>query len=78
MKTPINFETEIGEGNDLTQLRVIGRFGLAIALFIAAMLIIPNPASGRLAIAILALIIGGISGLMMWRGKRALNRGKNA
>ena len=78
MKTPINFETEIGEGNDLTQLRVIGRFGLAIALFIAAMLIIPNPASGRLAIAILALIIGGISGLMIWRGKRALNRGKNA
>ena len=78
MKTPIDFKTEIGSGNDMAQLRVIGRFGLAIALFIAAMLIIPNPVEGRMAIATLALIIGGISGLMIWRGKRALNRGKNA
>lgn len=65
MKTPIDFETEIGEGNDLAQLKVIGRFGVAIALFIAAMLIIPNPLGGRLAIAFLALIIGGVSMLML-------------
>ena len=65
MKTPIDFETEIGGGNDLAQLKVIGRFGVAIALFIAAMLIIPNPLGGRLAIAFLALIIGGVSMLML-------------
>ena len=65
MKTPIHFETEVGEGNDLAQLKVIGRFGLAIALFIATMLIISNPLGGRLAIAVLALIIGGVSTFML-------------
>ncbi len=68
MKTPINFDTEIGEGNDLAQLKVIGRFGISIAIFIAAMLVIPNPPGGRLAIAVLALTIGGISMLMIRKG----------
>jgi len=71
MKTPIDFETEVGEGNDLAQLKIIGRFGLSIALFIAAMLIIPNPLGGRLAIAVLALIIGAISTLMLKAGSKS-------
>ncbi len=70
MKTPIDFETEVGKGNDLAQLKVIGRFGLAIAAFIGAMLIIPNPAEGRLAIAALAIIIGCVSLLMVVAGSR--------
>jgi len=70
MKTPIDFETEVGAGNDLAQLKVIGRFGVAIAVFIALMLLIPNPVSGRLAIAILALIIGIVSCLMIKVGSR--------
>lgn len=70
MKTPIDFDTEIGTGNDLAQLKVIGAFGVAIAIFIALMLIIPNPPSGRLAIAILALVIGSVSGLMIKAGSR--------
>lgn len=65
MKTPVDFEKEVGEANDLAQLKVIGGFGAAIAIFIALMLIIPNPASGRIAIAALALIIGSISALMI-------------
>lgn len=68
MKTPIDFEAEIGVGNDRAQLKVIGWFGAAIAIFIAAMLIIPNPPTGRLAIAALALIIGGVSALMIRNG----------
>lgn len=68
MKTPIDFEAEIGVGNDRAQLKVIGWFGAAIAIFIAAMLIIPNPLTGRLAIAALALIIGGVSALMIRNG----------
>lgn len=70
MKTPIDFDTEVGAGNDLAQLKVIGRFGAAIAVFIALMLIIPNPAGGRFAIAVLALIIGGISALMIRAGSK--------
>jgi len=73
MKTPIDFETEVGAANDLAQLKVIGRFGAAIAGFIGLMLIIPNPTGGRLAIAALALIIGCVSVLMMKAGSRQIN-----
>ncbi|NNE59136.1 MAG: hypothetical protein HKN36_13600 [Hellea sp.] len=71
MKTPIDFKAEIGAGNDLAQLKTIGRFGLAIATFIGFMLIIPNPVGGRIAIAALALIIGGISALMIRAASRS-------
>jgi SSS family transporter len=71
MKTPVDFDDEIGAANDLLQLKVIGKFGAAIALFIAAMLIIPNPPDGRLAIAALALTIGALSGLMIRQGSKA-------
>lgn len=71
MKTPIDFETEVGEGNDLAQLKVIGKFGAAIAIFIAFMLLIPNPLNGRLSIAALSLIIGCISALMIKAGSNS-------
>jgi len=76
MKTPIDFDAEIGQGNDLAQLKVIGWFGSAIAVFIALMLIIPNPTGGRLAITTLALIIGSVSALMIKAGSKQL-RSKN-
>ena len=65
MKTPIDFETEVGAANDTAQLKVIGTFGAVIAGFIGLMLFIPNPLEGRLAIASLALIIGSVSALMI-------------
>jgi hypothetical protein len=68
MKTPIDFEAEVGQGNDQRQLKVIGIFGAAIAAFIAAMLLIPNPLGGRVAIASLAFIIGAVSTVMIRRG----------
>ena len=76
MKTPIDFDAEIGQSNDLAQLKVIGWFGAAIAVFIALMLIIPNPVDGRLAITTLALIIGSVSALMIKAGSKQL-RSKN-
>jgi len=76
MKTPIDFDAEVGQGNDLAQLKVIGWFGAAIAIFIALMLIIPNPTDGRLAITALALIIGNVSVLMIKTGSKEL-RSKN-
>lgn len=72
MKTPIDFEAEVGESNDLAQLKTIGWFGAAIAVFIALMLFIPNPADGRLAIIALALIIGCVSVLMIKAGSKAI------
>ena len=73
MKTPIDFDTEVGQGNDAAQLRVIGKFGLAIALFIAAMLIIPNPLGGRLTIAVLALTIASMSAVMIRSGSKGVS-----
>ena len=74
MKRPIDFKTEVGEGNDMAQLKIIGRFGLTISAFIALMLVIPNPTAGKLSIASLALIIGAISLLMIKAGSKAKYR----
>lgn len=71
MKTPIDFEKEIGEGNDHSQLNIIGRFGIAVTGFITLMLLIPNPLPGRLVILVLALMIGAISLLMLKAGKQS-------
>jgi len=70
MKTPIDFEKEIGEGNDTKQLTAIGGFGASVAVFIGLLLFIPNPIEGRLAILALALVIGGVSALMIWAGRK--------
>lgn len=77
MKTPIDFEKEIGESNDLIQLNAIGRFGMAVAGFIALMLLIPNPLEGRIVILVLAAIIGVISVLMLKAGKQPIITAKN-
>jgi len=74
MKTPIDFETEVGEGNDLAQLNVIGKFGAAIAIFIALILFIPNPIEGRITIAALALVIGTVSVLMIKAGSSQISK----
>ncbi len=71
MKTPIDFEKEIGVGNDLRQLTVIGRFGTAVAAFITLLLFIPNPMEGRFAILTLALVIGGVSAWMIRVGRKS-------
>jgi len=72
MKTPIDFDAEVGSANDLAQLKVIGVFGAVIAIFIALMLFIPNSIDGRFTIAALALIIGSVSGLMIRASKRSI------
>ena len=74
VRTPIDFETEVGEDNDLTQLAVVGRFGAAIAVFVMLLLVIPNPVEGRIAIVVLALAIGGVSALMIKAGSKPITR----
>ena len=73
MKTPIDFEEEIGEGNDLSQLTIIGWFGAAVSVFISLLLFISNPIDGRIAILVLALVIGCVSILMIRAGKPKKN-----
>lgn len=59
MHTPIDFETEVGEGNDLSQLKIMGTFAIIIGLFICSLMVFPKDWSGRLGI----LFVGGFVGV---------------
>eukprot|EP00752_Nemacystus_decipiens_P015226 g13559.t1 len=60
MHKPIDFETEVGQGNDLSQLNIMGTFAVIIGLFICSLVLIDNPLTGRLGI----LFVGGFVGLV--------------
>jgi SSS family solute:Na+ symporter len=69
MHKPINFAAEVGAGNDRSQLQILGRLALAVAVFIGLMVLLPNPTSGRVTIVILAATIGAVALVMMWLGR---------
>ena len=48
MRTPIDFEKEIGENSDRQQGSVLGLLCLCYGGFIALLALIPNPLVGRL------------------------------
>ncbi|MDP0498306.1 MAG: hypothetical protein Q7Q73_19105 [Verrucomicrobiota bacterium JB024] len=76
MHTPVDFEREVGEGSDHRQLILMGRFTLAVAVFVALLLLLPNPWSGRLCILALAAgmaMIGSTLCLIGARRRRARN-----
>ena len=55
MLTPVDFAKEVGQPNDLSQLKIIGGFAVGIGLFICGLMMLPNPIDGRLSI----LFVGG-------------------
>ncbi len=71
MHTPVDFEKEIGESNDQSQLGSIGKLALAIAGFIALLLFVPNPPEGRVTILILSISIATVGGLLTYMGRKA-------
>ncbi|MDQ5977135.1 MAG: hypothetical protein QG602_107 [Verrucomicrobiota bacterium] len=48
MRTPIDFQKEIGEASDHQQGRVLGLLSLGYGAFITLLALIPNPPAGRL------------------------------
>jgi SSS family transporter len=74
MHTPVDFEREVGASSDLRQARVVGGFALAIGLAMFALLLLPNPASGRWLIAGVAAFTAGTGGLMVLAAERARRR----
>jgi Na+/proline symporter len=70
MHRPIDFATEVGVGNDGSQLKLMGGFAVAIGLFIASLMILPNPLPGRLAILFVAGCVAGVGALLYWVGRR--------
>ena len=71
MHRPVDFASEVGQGNDRRQLIVMGRFTLAIAVFTALLLLVPNPLGGRVCIAVLAAVLAIIGLLLARAGRKA-------
>jgi hypothetical protein len=67
---PVDFAAEIGEGNDGRHLRIVGVFGAAIGLAVLLLLIPASSAGHAREIGAVALSTLGISGLMIWSGRR--------
>jgi SSS family transporter len=77
MHTPIDFGKEVGEGNDGSQLTILGRLGLGVGIFVALMVALPNQTAGRLTILALATVISIVSVSMIWIGGQNKARGRS-
>ena len=70
MKTPVDFEKEVGGDTSKDQAKVMGWLAVVYGSFILAMTLIPNPLSGRLAIFFCAAVMLGIGGALLVYSKR--------
>lgn len=66
MNKPVDFEEEVGVGNDSVQLKILGYVALSIGIFLFLLTFLPNPLAGRLQIFILSLVIA-IFGFVLTR-----------
>ena len=70
IKTPIDFKAEVGEGNDLQQLKIVGGLGLVIGGAISLLLFAADTAAHRVAVGGVSLLILAISSWLVWLGTR--------
>ncbi len=70
IKTPVDFKAEVGEGNDLQQLKIVGGLGLVIGAAISLLLFAAHEPAHRIAVGFVALFILSISSLLVWLSKR--------
>jgi solute:Na+ symporter, SSS family len=75
MNTPVDFEREGGVASDAQQYRTLGTLCLIYGSFLALMLLIPNPLTGRLGIlfCVACMLIPG--GMLLWTSSRAKHAG---
>lgn len=71
MNTPVDFEKEVGHGNDLSQLKIIGWFTLSIAAFIALLAIPAQNALGVVCPLLVSIFIGAVGAIMLAIGHKA-------
>jgi hypothetical protein len=67
METPVDFDKEVGRDNTQAQARILGKVMCVYGALIGLILLVPNSAGGRLAVAVCAgmmLSIGG--GLLLY------------
>ena len=71
MRTPIDFEREIGAGKDSVQSKTLGILCLIYGGFVTLMALVPNPMSGRLAFLFCGGLIGGVGWLLYRASKKS-------
>ena len=72
MHTPVDFAREVGEATDLTQLRIVGGFCLAIGVCICSLMLVGNPLWGRLSILFIGGSVAAVGGALFWVGLRSV------
>jgi len=70
MHQPVDFEKEVGKGNDAMQLRMIGFFATAIGAFMSLLALLPNPVSDRLLILAIAGFVCLVGVFMLVQSRR--------
>jgi Na+/proline symporter len=70
MRTPVNFEKEVGNDNTADQARVLGKLACAYAIFIMLLVFIPNTLFDRMSILACALLPFGIGSGLMYYARR--------
>jgi hypothetical protein len=71
LRTPVDFEREVGNDNSAQQSRIMGTLALVYGGFVALGIAIPNPVSGRLAIAFCAAVLIAVGTVLLKHAKRA-------
>ena len=70
MHRPIDFALEVGPGNDLSQLKIIGWFAVIIGGFVCLLAALPqHDLHGRLAILFVGGFVAGFGVLFIWLGQ---------
>jgi Na+/proline symporter len=68
---PVDFAAEVGEGNDGSQLRLVGTFGIVLGLAILLLLFPASSAGHARMICSVALCTAAVGGAMAWFGARS-------
>lgn len=74
MKKPVDFEAEVGGGNDSFQLIMIGRFAALLGALFLLLLIPVDTGAGRLVVLSISGFVGGLGVLMWMAGLRVKKR----
>ncbi len=71
MRTPINFEEEVGDANDAQQLTIIGSFLMIIGSGVLLLMLVDNPWAfqGRIGILLIGGGIFSLGGLFLFMGR---------
>lgn len=73
MHRPVDFEREVGAGNDPQQLIILGRFALCIGVLISLLAILPQDGHDRMCVLFVAGFVASAGSLLIYAGKRTSN-----